>query len=367
MKINLVMIVRNEERSLERCLKSAEHLVDDIIIADTGSADRTKEIARNAGALVLEYEWTDDFSAARNFALDHSDGDWNLVLDADETLRPYTRKGLEERISRLWAAYGQAWMGAITRYDSYHDGDGISVSTSLIPRLLPRGVRYGGIIHEQPDTGIECYPLLLEADHDGYLSGDKGERNLPYLEKAARMYPQDPYYRFQMAATLRNMKRLKDSLHWFRSFYEKVPGQAGYRTEGILLYLYTLMDLDGPACLHEAGEIIGREKPVLGKRADFCFLCGLYYMKLVLSDVGQYRHLLPEIEHSYLECLRIGEHPEQGGVVGTGSFKAAYNLGLWYEVSGNGEKATEYYRQSALAGFEPAARRLKEMSVKMSR
>ena len=140
MKINLVMIVRNEERSLERCLKSAEHLVDDIIIADTGSADRTKEIARNAGALVLEYEWTDDFSAARNFALDHSDGDWNLVLDADETLRPYTRKGLEERISRLRAAYGQAWMGAITRYDSYHDGDGISVSTSLIPRLLPRGV-----------------------------------------------------------------------------------------------------------------------------------------------------------------------------------------------------------------------------------
>ena len=79
--------------------ESAEHLVDDIIIADTGSADRTKEIARNAGALVLEYEWTDDFSAARNFALDHSDGDWNLVLDADETLRPYTRKGLEERIS----------------------------------------------------------------------------------------------------------------------------------------------------------------------------------------------------------------------------------------------------------------------------
>ena len=47
-------------------------------------------------------------------------------------------------------------------------------------------------------------------------------------------------------------------------------------------------------------------------------------------------------------------------MVGAGSFKAAYNLGLWYEVSGNGEKAAEYYRQSALAGFEPAARRLKE-------
>lgn len=91
------------------------------------------------------------------------------------------------------------------------------------------------------------------------------------------MYPQDPYYRFQMAATLRNMKRLKDSLHWFRSFYEKVPGQAGYRTEGILLYLYTLMDLDGPACLHEAGEIIGREKPVLGNGLIFVFMRALLY------------------------------------------------------------------------------------------
>ena len=109
-----------------------------------------------------------------------------------------------------------------------------------------------------------------------------------------------------MAATLRNMKRLKDSLHWFRSFYEKVPGQAGYRTEGILLYLYTLMDLDGPACLHEAGRLSGGRSRYWEKQADFLFLCGLYYMKLVLSDVGQYRHLLPEIENSYLECLRIG-------------------------------------------------------------
>ncbi len=85
------------------------------------------------------------------------------------------------------------------------------------------------------------------------------------MRKRPVCIPQDAYYRFQMAATLRNMERLKDSLDWFCSFYENVPGQAGYRTEGILLYLYTLLDLGGPACLHEAGDIIGREKPVLGK------------------------------------------------------------------------------------------------------
>lgn len=363
MKINLVMIVRNEERVLERCLKSAAHLVDGMVITDTGSTDRTKEIAHDMGALVLEYPWTDDFSAARNFGLDRSDGDWNLVMDADEVLRPYSREGLEERIFGLSAIYGQQWMGAMIRYDSYRDSDGISVSTSLIPRLLPRGVTYAGIIHEQPDTDMPCYPLLLEADHDGYLGSDKGERNLPYLEKAAGMYPQDAYYKFQLAATLRNLKRPEESLDWFRGFYNSVPAQAGYRTEGVLLYLYTLLDLDGPVCLREAGNIIGREKPALGKRADFCFLCGLFYMKLVLSDVKQYCHLLPEIENSYLECLRIGEHPEQGGVVGAGSFRAAYNLGLWYEVSGSREKAEMYYRQSALAGFEPAATRLNRIAV----
>lgn len=366
MKINLVMIVRDEERYLERCMKSAVHLVDHMVITDTGSTDRTREIARNMGALVLEYGWNNDFSAARNFGLDHSDGDWNLVLDADETLRFYSREALEERISRLSDGWGQAWMGAITRYDSYQDGDGTSVSTSLIPRLLPRGIRYAGIIHEQPDTGIPCYPLLLEADHDGYVSCDKGERNLPYLEKAVNLYPEDVYYRFQMAATLRNMKRLEDSLDWFRGFYKMAPPQAGYRTEGVLSYLYTLLDLGGPACLDEAWDIIRREKPVLGKRADFCFLCGLFYMKLVLSDVKQYYHLLPGIENSFLECLRIGEHPEQGGVVGAGSFKAAYNLGLWYEVSGNRGKAAEYYRQSALAGFKPASERLADILVKPS-
>ena len=65
MKINLVMIVKNEERSLEQCLEQARGLVDEIVIADTGSTDRSVEIARKYGAKVWEYEWKDDFAAAR--------------------------------------------------------------------------------------------------------------------------------------------------------------------------------------------------------------------------------------------------------------------------------------------------------------
>ncbi|MCI8664820.1 MAG: glycosyltransferase family 2 protein [Hungatella sp.] len=355
MKINLVMIVKNEERCLRRCLRAAKSLVDEIIIADTGSSDRTKTIAKEMGAAVVDFQWVDDFSAARNFALDHSDGDWNLVLDADEYLRPASRKQLE----KILESRKGMWIGGITRYDSYKDSEGVSQSTSVLPRLLPKGVRYTGLIHEQPEAGYPCYALPLSADHDGYMNEDKGERNLPYLLKAVKEYPEDGYYQFQLASTLRNLKRLEESLGYFRGFYQFAGAGENYRAGGVVLYLYTLLDLGSVECLDESAEIIEREEPKLGNWSDFCFVCGLFYMKRVLSDVQQYIGLLPNIEKYYLRCLSLGERPELGGVVGTGSFKAAYNLGAWYEVSGQTELAVRYYKMAAKEGYEPARERLR--------
>jgi glycosyltransferase involved in cell wall biosynthesis len=78
------MIVKNEERHLSRCLQSVKDIVDEMVIVDTGSTGRTKEIAYSFGAKVFDFEWINDFSAARNYALEKSTSDWNLVLDADE-------------------------------------------------------------------------------------------------------------------------------------------------------------------------------------------------------------------------------------------------------------------------------------------
>ncbi|MEY8337079.1 glycosyltransferase family 2 protein [Lachnospiraceae bacterium 62-35] len=356
MKINLVMIVKDEERSLERCLKSAKALVDDMIIVDTGSSDRTIEIAERMGARVKRFTWVNDFSAARNFALDQSDGDWNLVLDGDEYLRKCSRKRLEDILSGRKGM----WLGGITRYDSYQDQDGISISTSVIPRLLPKGVRYIGKIHEQPEEKYPFYSVYLEADHDGYLYGDKGERNLSYLELAAAEYPDDGYYQFQLAFTLRNLKRLEESLPYFRRFYQLTSCHTAYWGEGVVLYLYTLLDLGEAGHLDEAERIVNQEEGTLGNWPDFCFVCGIFYMKRVLSDVGRYIGFLPNIEQYYLKCLELGERPETGGVVGTGSFKAAYNLGAWYEVSGQIELADKYYRMAAKDGYKPALKRLEE-------
>ncbi|MBC7976187.1 MAG: glycosyltransferase, partial [Myxococcales bacterium] len=83
-RIALVMIVRDEARSLERCLVSACPWVDEMVVLDTGSVDATRDIARRMGARVERFEWVDDFAAARNASLALSDAAWNLVLDADE-------------------------------------------------------------------------------------------------------------------------------------------------------------------------------------------------------------------------------------------------------------------------------------------
>lgn len=357
MKINLVMIVKNEERSLKKCLKAVKPLVDRMIVVDTGSHDRTREIAEKMGAELYSFTWINDFSAAKNFALDQSDGDWNLVLDADEYVRPYRRSELE----KVLIGRKGIWLGGMLWYNSYPEEDGgVSISTSVLPRLFPRGVRYTGRIHEQPDGEYPCYRIPLEVDHDGYLYTDKGERNLPYLLQEAEDHPKDGYYQYQLASTLRNLKRLEESLLYFREFYRLSEREKAYHSEGVVLYLYTLLDIGTADCLDEASMVAEREEPVLNVWPDFCFVCGLFYMKRVLSDVERYIGLLPRIEYCYKRCLELGERPELGGVAGTGSFKAAYNLGAWYEVSGQKELALQYYRQASKAGYKPAKERLKE-------
>ena len=82
--ISLCMIVRNEEKYLEQCLNSVKDIVDEIIIVDTGSTDKTKEIAKKFNAKIFDFKWVDDFSAARNESIRHATKEWILVMDADE-------------------------------------------------------------------------------------------------------------------------------------------------------------------------------------------------------------------------------------------------------------------------------------------
>ncbi len=352
--IGLVMIVKNESRSLEKCLSLAEKLVDGIYITDTGSTDHTIEIARKFKAHISEYEWQNDFSAARNYALEQSPCDWNLVLDADE----YLVSGTKEDILKF--AESGKHVGAIERHDSYREANGeISQSCVFTTRLIPRGTFYEGKVHEQVVTGLPIAPLPLVFEHDGYLQGGKGERNLEILLEELAQNPQDPYVLYQVSRTLWLMKDYAKADGYFEKFYQLVPERGtGYRTNGVVSYIYNLLETKK----YEKGfQVIADEKQRLDAYADYHFACGTFYTQAIFADIQHYIGYLPEIERSYRRCLEIGEVPEHEGVLGNGSFKAAYNLGVWFEVNGKVEEAAAYYKMAAEEGYYPAKERLKKI------
>lgn len=99
MTISLCILVKDEEAALFQCLNSVKDVVDEIVVLDTGSRDRTVEIARQFEAKVHYFAWCNDFSAARNEALKYVTGDWVLVLDADEVLVPEIVPNLQQAIT----------------------------------------------------------------------------------------------------------------------------------------------------------------------------------------------------------------------------------------------------------------------------
>lgn len=352
--IGLVMIVRNESRSLEKCLSLAEKLVDDIYITDTGSTDKTIEIAQRHRAHISNFDWCNDFAAARNFALKQSPCDWNLVLDADE----YLISGKRKDILRFIEA--GTHVGAIERHDSYREANGeISQSCVFTTRLIPKGAYYEGRVHEQIISPLPIAPLPLVFNHDGYLYGGKGDRNLEILLEELNENPDDSYTLYQIARTLWLMKNYSEADNYFAKFYRLVPETGtGYRINGVITYIYNLMELKK---YEEGFRIIENEKQRLGIYADYHFACGTFYTQAIFSDVQRYVGYLSEIELSYRKCLEIGEVPGHEGVLGNGSFKAAYNLGVWFEVNGKIKEALYYYRMSANAGYQPAKERMKKI------
>lgn len=200
--LSLCMIVKDEAEMLPGCLQSVSGLADEIIIVDTGSADETRRIAADFGATVVDFQWGDDFSAARNVSLGAATGRWILWLDADERLRP-------DEHDRVRALIGR---GAHEAY--------------LVPILSPRpsgpqlsrghrlfrrggGIRFTGRVHEQvgPALTRAGYHVGLAdftIDHLGYnldamAQRAKDERNARLLKMARKDRPHDAYVRFTLA------------------------------------------------------------------------------------------------------------------------------------------------------------------------
>ena len=186
------MIVRNESSCLERCLNSTRGLVDEMIIVDTGSTDGTQDLARKAGARLLQSTWKADFSLARNESLEAATGSWILVLDADEELHPQAAEQI--RSSLLEAKASQAQSCAFTLIQNSSNNGGKTGMKLNIIRLFPRlpSLRYEWPVHEQVGTslqrlGLPVYACPAEILHHGYNDAirnqEKQTRNIALLKK----------------------------------------------------------------------------------------------------------------------------------------------------------------------------------------
>lgn len=203
------LIVRDEERFLDDCLKSIAGEVDDLVIVDTGSTDRTVEIARAYGARIFHHPWTGDFAAARNAALDHASGDWILYIDADERLRVIAPGDLRRALDRPEAVAGLVAFQPRVGYTPYHE--------IRLFRRDPR-IRFRSAIHETvhpairevaASDGLRIVELAVALDHVGY-EGDirhKYVRNLPILREALRRTPERIFLWIDTAQALAGLGR----------------------------------------------------------------------------------------------------------------------------------------------------------------
>lgn len=349
--ISVCIIAKNEEQNIENCLKPLKAYDWEIIVVDTGSTDRTKEIAEKYADKVLDYTWCDDFSAARNFSLEQASHDIILVIDSDE----YLTEVDVEAIQRL-AMQNSACVGLLSRENHYQMNGTDSVYVDLVERLFSRKYyHYEGIIHEQvrlrePDRyTYETYQIPLILNHSGYNGSEeslreKAMRNISLLEKDLETHPDNPYTYFQIGQAYNMIHDdVNACLYYGKGLSYDVDPAAEYVQMMVIGYGYALLHLN------RAEEALGLNGvyDAFAVSADFFTLMGLIYLRN-----GQYMNALLEFVKA-LSC-------DKAHVVGSNSFIPSYNIGLINEMMGDTEAALMHYRKCG--DFPMALERIQELT-----
>lgn len=225
--VSLCMIVKNEEDVLERCLTSVGQAADQIIVVDTGSTDRTRDIARAFTDQVYDFPWIDDFSAARNFAFSKADKQYCLWLDADDVLEPEER----EKFLRLKETLDPGTDAVMMRYNTAFDQLGNPVFSFYRERLLRTGrFRWEGRVHEAIAVSGRVVYSDIAVSHRKLHPSDS-DRNLRIYERQrAAGEPLSPRDQFYYARELCYHRRYEQAAAEFTAFLD---GGRGWRENNI--------------------------------------------------------------------------------------------------------------------------------------
>lgn len=348
-KLSLCMIVRDEERWLARCLGSVREAVDEMIVVDTGSADRSKQIALSFGAAVYDCEWRDNFAEARNYGLERATGDWVMWLDADEEVE----KGEAARLRDVLSDRSGALLGGVRLVNYYGSSPPDYNRSHLLTqyRLFRRSAafRFRNAIHEQLNTDgadmTEASAMMLPVTvhHYGYLDETvngkrKLMRNLRLLEREKRNGGAGPWVDYHIASEFYRAEAFAEAFKFVNLSI------GGFLEQGLmppsLLYKLKYSILLGTAPGESAAEGIELAIRMYPDYVDLHFCKGLLLLGMKRVD---------EALSAFQHCIELGDNGTPHLVtVGAGSFRAYCGAGRCHLENGN--------RTAARAAFEQALR-----------
>ncbi|MEK4060604.1 MULTISPECIES: glycosyltransferase family 2 protein [Paenibacillus] len=246
--LSLCMIIRNEERHLERCLASVQGWVSEIIIGDTGSSDGSIGIARSFGAQVIDIPWENDFAKARNLTLRAASCSWILVLDADEAIAGWRKEVLQPLLE---AEKVQGYFLPFIHYVG--NTSGREYVTDNVCRLFRNDARivFEGSIHEEAAGSIWALPeghvdyAELPIDHYGYLDDelqrkDKASRNLSLIHTALELDPKSIPLRYALGTEHYQQGQYTAAANILFPLLREIPAGSGYAADIYLKTAYAL-------------------------------------------------------------------------------------------------------------------------------
>lgn len=333
--ISQCMIVKNEEKNIERALSWGKELMWEQIVVDTGSADQTVEIARRMGAKTFFWEWSEDFAAAKNYAIDKAKGDWIIFLDADE----YMTKEDARKLPGLFARLSFKGCDGITALLHNLDSTGRIFSSCSHLRFFRNvsDIRYKRRIHEQliSTSGRELQILdgtqELSIFHTGYqgrtvAEKEKRSRNKRILKREIEEHPADPELLGYMGDECLESGDREEAERWYQSAIQHISVHSKeYDQRSAVTYARFLMLLTEKNDIDwiDVKTVYVQAVKTFPKESDFDYIVGRFF-----ASRGQYAASVTYLERA------LGKM-EQYGYTGKALFLTG-NIGDVYDLLARG-------------------------------